>query len=91
MVKLFDINIASDDKFLNTLLSKQVIKKIKGNEYLQCDVFKKWREQTDFDFGFVPLSDFMLPPCKSQGPWFESPTDQHFTAKGHGVPNFVCS
>ena len=91
MVKVFDINSAGDDKFLNTLLSKQVIKKIKGNEYAQCEVFKKWRQQTDFDFGFVPLSDFTLPRCKSQGPEFESPIDQHFMAKRHGVPNFLGS
>ena len=49
MVKVFDINCINDNKFLNTLLSKQVIKKIKGNEYAQCEAFKKWRQQTDFD------------------------------------------
>ena len=69
MVKEFDINIASDHKFLNTLLSKQVIKKIKGNEYLQCDVFKKCREQTDFDFGFVPLSLFYASTLQKSRSW----------------------
>ena len=91
MVKVFDINAAGDDKFLNTLLSKQVVKKIKGDAYLQCDAFKKWREQTDFDFGFVPLSPLVLPEAKGQGPRFESPIDQHFMAKRHGVPNFLGS
>ena len=61
VVKVFDINTTGDDKYLNTLLSKQVVMRIKGNEYLQCDVFRKWREQTDFDFGFVPLSPLVLP------------------------------
>ena len=52
MVKVFDINMTGDDKFLNTFLFKQVAKKIKGNEYLQSSAFKKWREQRDGDFGF---------------------------------------
>ena len=54
-------------------------------------MLKKWRGQTDFDFGFVPLSDFVLPHCKSQGAGFESPIDQHFMAKRQGVPNFLGS
>ena len=91
MVKVFDINNANDDKYLNTLLSKQVIKKIQGSEYAQCEAFKKWRNQTDFDFGFVPLSDFTLPRCDSPGPGFESPIDQHYMASRHGVPNFLGS
>ena len=91
MVKVFDINNANDDKYLNTLLSKQVIKKIQSNEYAQCEAFKKWRYQTDFDFGFVPLSDFTLPRCDTSGPGFESPIDQHFMAKRQGVPNFLGS
>ena len=53
VVKVFDINTTGDDKYLNTLLSKQVVKRIKGNEYLQCDVFRKWREQTDLDIYII--------------------------------------
>ena len=33
----------------------------------------------------------MLPRCKSQGHGFESPIDQYFTARYHGVPNFLGS
>ena len=87
MVKIFDI--ASDDKYLNTLLSKQVIKRVLANGNMQCEVFKKWRDQTDFDFGFVPLSNFLLPDSKDQGLRFESPIEQHYAVRCQGVPNFL--
>ena len=44
--------------------------------------------QTDFPFGFIPLSDLALPQSKVTGPRFESPIDQHHSAKKYGVPNF---
>ena len=55
-VKLFDISSHSDDRFINNLLSKSVAK--------QCDAFKQWESQTDFDFGFIPLTDLALPESK---------------------------
>ena len=87
MVKIFDI--ASDDKYLNTLLSKQVIKRVLANGDMQCEVFKKWCDQTDFDFGFVLLSEFLLPDNKQQGLGFESPIEQHYALRRQGVPNFL--
>ena len=86
MIKIFDI--ANDDKYLNTLVSKQVIKRVLANESMQCEVSKKWRQQTDFDFRVVPLSDFLLSDSKDYGRWFESPIDQHYEVRRHGVPNF---
>ena len=82
MIKIF--HIANADKYLNTLVSKQVL----ANESMQCEVFKKWRQQTDFDFGFVPLSEFLLSDSKDYGRRFESHIDQHYDVRRHGVPNF---
>ena len=59
-VKLFDINSHSDDKYINNLLLKSVVKRLTSNIHLQCDAFKQWKSQTDFDFGFIPLADLVL-------------------------------
>ena len=56
---------------------------------MQCEVFKKWRDQTDFDFGFVPLSDFLLSDSRDQSLRFESPVEQHNAVRCPGVPNFL--
>ena len=31
------------------------------NKFDSCANFKKWKEQSKYDFGFVPLGDFVLP------------------------------
>ena len=45
--------------------------------------------KTDFDFGFIPLTNLVLTESKDFGPGFESPIDQHYVAKDYGIPNFV--
>ena len=59
-VLLFDIN-NTDDKYLNVTGKKRLdeLLKIKGDTNI--DLFNQWRKQSDFDFGFVPLSEFILP------------------------------
>ena len=62
-----------------------------NNTNLQCDTFKKkWSDQTDFEFGFVPFSDFVMSEHPDrQGPRFESPIEQHFAVRASGCPNFL--
>ena len=57
---LFDINNC-DDKFLNVTGKKKLeeLLKVKGDTNIVP--FDQWREQSDFEFGFVPLSEFILP------------------------------
>ena len=59
-VLLFDINNC-DDKFLNATGKKKLeeLLKVKGDKKIVP--FDQWRKQSDFEFGFVPLSDFILP------------------------------
>ena len=89
LVKVFDINATNDDKFTVGLFSKTVSKQIFKNKNLQCDAFRSWESQSDFHFGFIPLSDLVLPSSRVVGPGFESPIEQHYQAKKHGVPNFL--
>ena len=89
IVKVFDINATNDDKFTMGLFSKAISKQIFKNRNLQCDAFRSWERLTDFHFGFIPVSDLALPQSRVIGPGFESPIEQHFQAKKHGVPNFL--
>ena len=60
-----------------------------ANENMQCEVLKKWHQQTDFNFWFVPLTDFLLPDGKEYGCKFESLIEQHYAMRHQGVPNFL--
>ena len=89
LVKVFDINATNDDKFTAGLFSNSVSRQILNQKYIQYDAFRCWEMQTDFHFGFIPLSDLLLPHSKIIGPGFESPIEQHYQAKKYGVPNFL--
>ena len=64
-------------------------KRVTSNIHVHCDAFNQWKSQTDFDFGFIPLTDLVCPDSKHIGPGFESPIDPHHAAKDFGVPNFL--
>ena len=59
-VLLFDINNC-DYKFLNIRGKKKLeeLLKVKGDTNIVP--FDQWKKQSDFEFGFVPLSEFILP------------------------------
>ena len=59
---LFDINECIEgDKCLNTIVNKKLSNVLSGNQHMACDIFKLWRAQSEFNFGFIPLSYFILP------------------------------
>ena len=59
-VLLYDINGGDDEKFLNVTEKKfEDLLCFKGDTDIK--LFNEWRSQSDFDFGFVPLSDFIMP------------------------------
>ena len=60
MALLFDINDSVDCKYVNTNMSKQLHKYLNESLYLRTKYFSKWRMQSDFDFGFVPVSHLVL-------------------------------
>ena len=89
-VRIFDVNRSSTDKYLHSALAKNKVKHVLTNDQLQCQTFKCWKSQSDFDFGFVPLSDFVLPSNNSyESRAFVSPIDQHHFVKQFDVPNFL--
>ena len=86
---LFDINQqGTDDKFLMAVLNGKNERKIHTNVVSQY--FSNWRAQTEFDFGFVPLGDFVMPDELTQvGDIIECPIEAHKYVKQSGKPNFL--
>ena len=57
-VPVFDISTAGHDKFLHAVLYQNDRNCIDNPE---CEVFKQCKQQSKFDFGFVPLTDTVMP------------------------------
>ena len=62
-VLLFDIN-GCDEKFLNVTGKKRLEELLCCKGDTNINIFNQWCAQSDFDFGFVPLSDLIMPPVK---------------------------
>ena len=61
-VLLFDINNAWDtDKLLTSVCSKRGRRYKDGTLTMNCSMFKNWEKQSQFNFGFIPLSNFVAP------------------------------
>ena len=61
-IPLYDVNNAGvEEKFVNTIMHfKQFGDQINIGD-CQSQIFQKWREQSDFDFGFIPLGEQQMP------------------------------
>ena len=63
---LFDINHSGDtDKWLNVNVSKRVQAILNGEKIINCALFSQWKNQSEFDFGFIPLLEFNILPNKN--------------------------
>ena len=86
---IFDVNGLDDDKFTN----------IVGNVFGKHGVFKTvheygpyfslWRQQSRFDFGFIPLFTFIWPDHNKQAEPIHCPIKIHNLVKQSGVYNFL--
>ena len=87
---LFDINGLDDDKFVNTMFNKTVNEITKHQAELSCQNYAMWKQQSKFDFGFVPLPDFIIVP-KHEGLNIEvaDPVELHKLVKNSGTYNFL--
>ena len=55
---------------------------------MACDIFKLWLAQSEFDFGFIPLSDFILPSDESVSEYVSCPIECHRKVMASGNMNF---
>ena len=90
---LYDVNADQGElnwELCNTLWFKNGWKKCK--KYLDSHFpdFSLWRKQTDYQFGFVPLSNLVLPENIGHiGDKVRDPIERHFWVKATGIPNFL--
>ena len=85
---LYDVNGLDDDKFTNivgNVFENQQALKV-NNDY--GPYFSLWRQQSRFDFGFIPLSSFILADHTEQTQPIQSPIKIHNLVKESGVYNF---
>ena len=88
-VIVFNIN-GSDEKFLNVTGKKRFEELLLCKEDTDIKIFNEWRHQSDFDFGFVPFSDFVMPSVhESFSDCVIDPFDLHKRIKDSGKLNFL--
>ena len=86
-VPVFDVKVScGDEKFLNSTLmntKKSVLSK-------KSVFFQAWKNQTDFDFGFLPLSNFIMPHVLAEKSYEGlTPLQMHAMVKASGQPNYM--
>ena len=79
-------NCIIGDKYLNTILTKRV-KFTEGDS--KPEVFSQWQSQVDFDFGFVPMGDFILPVGSDSGETVDCPIHTYKMVSQSRIPNFL--
>ena len=85
---LFDINSCGDDKFLHSLLFNGRHKRAEVPH--NCTVCNQFLAQSQFPFGFVPLSDPVMPTCTDSGLFRASSfLELHEIVKMCGKPNLL--
>ena len=73
------MNNTCTEKYLYKVLAKYRLKKVLDDKTLQCPNFKSWQAQSEFEFGFIPLSQFILPTdTKQESQFFNSPIEQNY-------------
>ena len=87
-IPIYD-STGSNDKYINTVLQRNCARRQIQLSDVQCDVFKLWRSQSKYNFGFVPLSDLVMPDSTHMGQKIDCPIQQHFHVKSANLPNFL--
>ena len=85
--KIFDIN-GLDDKYLHSILN--VTHHKKSWKQIDNEVTRAWRSQTDFEFGFIPLSQFQEARYDVVNELVDyCPIKAHNIVSKSGKPNFL--
>ena len=59
---IYDVNHAGvEEKFVNSIMHFNQFGDHINIGDSQSSIFQKWREQSDFDFGFIPLGEQQMP------------------------------
>ena len=85
--KIFDIN-GLDEKYLASILIQTPKKKLWVNS--DNRMVQAWRDQTDFEFGFIPLSDLQGAGTNGVNHLdYYCPIEAHKVVASHKKPNYL--
>ena len=86
---LYDVNYAGvDDKFVSSIM--HMYNKVKDwSDAQNKTIFKKWSQQSEFRFGFVPLDNQILPTEKARCDLDMNPIEMDHYVKCTGCPNYM--
>ena len=86
---LYDKNYAGvDDKFVSSIMHMH--NKVKDwSDAQNKTIFKKWSQQSEFRFGFVPLDNQILLTEKARCDLDMNPIEMHHYVKCTGCPNYM--
>ena len=85
-MKIFDIN-GLEDKYLNSILNRAC--HFTSTPDCDSESYKKWKAQSDFNFGFVPLGEFQLSESQEIHEMSHyCPIKVHVILKQYKKPNF---
>ena len=91
LLAVYDVNSSGiEDKFVNSILHVHQFSTSVETGEVNSDTYNAWRHQSDFDFGFVPLGDQILPSTKTvnevKG---KTPLEIHEIIRATRKPNFM--
>ena len=89
-VLIYNVN-GVDDKFASSILHAAQFRKVGvGNMHVNTEIHKKWRSQSGFDFGYIPIDEQCMSKTMESNEWEKgSPWDVHSLVRATGVPNFM--
>ena len=89
-VLIYNVN-GVDDKFASSILHAAQFRKVGvGNMHVNTEIHKKWRSQSSFDFGYIPIDEQCMSQTMESNEWEKgSPWDVHSLVRATGVPNFM--
>ena len=89
-VPLYDVNsIGVEEKFANSIMHFQQFNKSQVPIGANSQIFKEWSEQSDFQFGFIPLGEQVMPGDLTCNTSKKSLLEIHDTVRQSGKPNFL--
>ena len=87
-MKLYDIN-RLEDKYINSILIQSCHNR-KNVTNCNAKLYKMWKSQMDFGFGFIPLGEFYLSDCSEVHVISDyCPIKAHDIVKSFHKPNYL--
>ena len=88
---IFDVNYSGiEDKFVNSILHARHAVDVHKVSNVDNDTFHKWRLQSVFIFGYVPLGDQLMPGVDVMNDALDlTPIEMHYAVRKTNKPNFM--